>query len=44
MDYGFGKNQNCNYLFGQTKTNRQKFVTGKDQLYITKKVKEFWAA
>lgn len=38
------KNQNCNYLFKQTKTNRQKFVTGKDQLYITKKVKEFWAA
>lgn len=30
--------------FGQTKTNRQTFVTGKGQLYITKKVKEFWAA
>ena len=30
--------------FGQTKTNRQTFVTGKWQLYLTKKVKEFWAA
>lgn len=29
--------------FGQTKTNRQTFVTGKGQLYIAKKVKEFWA-
>jgi len=28
---------------GQTKTNRQTLVTGKGQLYITKKVKEFWA-
>lgn len=30
--------------FGQIKTNRQTFVTGKGQLYIMKKVKEFWAA
>jgi len=29
---------------GKTKTNRQTFITGKGQLYITKKVKEFWAA
>jgi prophage antirepressor-like protein len=27
--------------FGQAKTNRQTFVTGKGQLYIAKKVKEF---
>lgn len=31
-------------FLGQAKTNRQTFVTGKGQLYITKKVKEFWAA
>lgn len=31
-------------FLGQTKTNRQTLVTGKGQLYITKKVKEFWAA
>lgn len=30
--------------FGQTKINRQTFITGKGQLYIMKKVKEFWAA
>lgn len=31
-------------FLGQTKTRRQILVTGKEQLYITKKVKEFWAA
>ncbi len=31
-------------FLGQTKTRRQTLVTGKGQLYITKKVKEFWAA
>ena len=30
--------------FGQTKINRQTFITGKGQLYIMKKVKEFWVA
>lgn len=30
-------------FLGQTKTRRQTLVTGKGQLYITKKVKEFWA-
>lgn len=30
--------------FGQTRTNRQTFVTGKGQLYIAKKVKEFYKA
>lgn len=31
-------------FLGQTKTRRQTLVTGKGQLYITKKVKEFWVA
>ena len=31
-------------FLGQTKTRRQTLVTGKGQIYITKKVKEFWAA
>jgi len=31
-------------FLGQTKTRRQTLITGKGQLYITKKVKEFWAA
>lgn len=31
-------------FLGQTKIRRQTLVTGKGQLYITKKVKEFWAA
>lgn len=31
-------------FLGQTKTRRQTLVTGKGQLFITKKVKEFWAA
>lgn len=31
-------------FLGQTKINRQTLVTGKGQLYVTKKVKEFWAA
>lgn len=30
-------------IFGQTKTNRQTLVTGKGQLFIANKVKEFWA-
>lgn len=46
IDAGYFKVNEYTYTnsFGQTKTNRQTFVTGKGQLYITKKVKEFWAA
>lgn len=46
IDSGYFKVNEYTYTnsFGQTKTNRQTFVTGKGQLYITKKVKEFWAA
>lgn len=46
VDAGYFKVNEYTYTnsFGQTKTNRQTFVTGKGQLYITKKVKEFWAA
>lgn len=46
IDSGYFKVNEYTYTnsFGQTKTNRQTFVTGKGQLYIMKKVKEFWAA
>lgn len=46
VDAGYFKVNEYTYTnsFGQTKTTRQTFVTGKGQLYITKKVKEFWAA
>jgi len=46
VDAGYFKVNEYTYTnsFGQAKTNRQTFVTGKGQLYITKKVKEFWAA
>lgn len=46
VDAGYFKVNEYTYTnsFGQTKTNRQTFITGKGQLYITKKVKEFWAA
>lgn len=46
IDAGYFKVNEYTYTnsFGQTKTNRQTFVTGKGQLYITKKVKEFWVA
>lgn len=46
VDAGYFKVNEYTYTnsFGQTKTNRQTFVPGKGQLYITKKVKEFWAA
>ena len=46
IDAGYFKVNEYTYTnsFGQTKTNRQTFVTGKGQLYITKKVKEFWIA
>lgn len=46
VDAGYFKVNEYTYTnsFGQTKTNRQTFVTGKGQLYITKKVKEFWTA
>lgn len=46
VDAGYFKVNEYAYTnsFGQTKTNRQTFVTGKGQLYITKKVKEFWTA
>ena len=46
VDAGYFKVNEYTYTnsFGQTKTNRQTFVTGKGQLYITKKVKEFWVA
>ena len=46
VDAGYFKVNEYTYTnsFRQTKTNRQTFVTGKGQLYITKKVKEFWAA
>lgn len=45
IDAGYFKVNEYTYTdsFGQTKTNRQTFITGKGQLYITKKVKEFWA-
>ena len=45
VDSGYFKVNEYTYTnsFGQTKTNRQTFITGKGQLYITKKVKEFWA-
>ena len=44
IDAGYFKVNEYTYTnsFGQTKTNRQTFVTGKGQLFITKKVKEFW--
>lgn len=43
VDAGYFKVNEYTYTnsFGQTKTNRQTFVTGKGQLYIAKKVKEF---
>lgn len=46
VDAGYFKVNEYTYTnsLGQTKTNRQTFVTGKGQLYITKKVKEFWGA
>ena len=46
IDSGYFKVNEYTYTnsFGQTKTNRQTFITGKGQLYIMKKVKEFWAA
>ena len=46
VDAGYFKVNEHTYtdFLGQTKTNRQTLVTGKGQLYITKKVKEFWAA
>lgn len=46
VDAGYFKVNECTYTnsLGKTKTNRQTFITGKGQLYITKKVKEFWAA
>ena len=45
IDAGYFKVNEYTYTdsFGQNKTNRQTFITGKGQLYITKKVKEFWA-
>ncbi len=45
VDAGYFKVNEYTYtdFLGQTKTNRQTLVTGKGQLYITKKVKEFWA-
>ena len=44
VDAGYFKVNEYTYTnsLGQTKTNRQTFITGKGQLYITKKVKEFW--
>lgn len=46
VDVGYFKVIEHTYtdFLGQTKTRRQTLVTGKGQLYITKKVKEFWAA
>lgn len=46
VDAGYFKVNEHTYtdFLGQTKTNRQTLVTCKGQLYITKKVKEFWAA
>lgn len=46
VDAGYFKVNEYTYTnsLGKTKTNRQTFITGKGQLYITKKVKEFWAA
>ena len=46
VDAGYFKVSEYTYTnsLGQTKTNRQTFVTRKGQLYITKKVKEFRAA
>lgn len=46
VDAGYFKVNEYTYTnsLGQTKTNRQTFVTGKGQLYITKKVKEFWGS
>lgn len=46
VDAGYFKVNEYIYTnsFGQTKTNRQTFITGKGQLFIAKKVKEFWAA
>lgn len=46
VDAGYFKVNEYTYTnsFGQSKTNRQTFITGKGQLFITKKVKEFWAA
>lgn len=45
VDSGYFKVNEYTYTnpFGQTKTNRQTLVTGKGQLYITKKVKEYFA-
>lgn len=46
VDAGYFKVNEYTYTnsLGKTKTNRQTFITVKGQLYITKKVKEFWAA
>lgn len=46
VDAGYFKVNEYTYTnsFGQTKTNRQTFITGKGQLFISKKVKEFWVA
>lgn len=46
VDAGYFKVNEYTYTnsLGKTKINRQTFITGKGQLYITKKVKEFWAA
>lgn len=43
IDAGYFKVNEYTYTtqFGQTKTNRQTLITGKGQLYIYKKVKEF---
>ena len=45
VDAGYFKVNEYTYTnkLGQTKTNRQTFVTGKGQLYIAKKVKEFFS-
>lgn len=44
IDSGYFKVNEYTYTnsFGQIKTNRQTFITGKGQLFIAKKVKEFW--
>lgn len=44
VDAGYFKVNEYTYTnsFGLTKTSRQTFVTGKGQLFIQKKVKEFW--
>lgn len=45
IDAGYFKVNEYTYTnpFGQTKTNRQTFVTGRGQLYIAKKIKEYLA-